>query len=1111
MTESGSRVAPERWARPSRAVVHVFLSSPGDCATLRDALCAAIARVDQDPRVVRAGIAFRAVRWEDFPGGMPEGGSAQGRIDALLERYDLKRYEIYLGLMKDRIGTPTPDAPSGTVAELRAAETGSRRGSPSEIWFYFVGATADSKVTEFRAALDAEKFLYHAVRDDAELLARVEVHLIRTAEHWNDLARRLRRAARRVHQSLPVLAAAAVLAALGWIGLYDLPTARALEAAGRRESADRLLERWQSERSRTLLFRDRARRAVAAGVERAIAQEGDLGLAKDQWQRWRTSEACDAKGLERAATELVQRLDRELEDAALFAPWESLIARYRAFAEPMGIARAPAPAALRALAARALFDLVPEGAIAPLEARAPDFVPLERRAVAAHAEALARREGSRVSSPALAPSLLFVRIDARLRDAATRAWREEPGFPRAAITAFVAHGEREAVIAWLDEHASPSSETYLWSDVMDGARQRRDALLSLALLDRILAGRLPAELDVFAFATEDVLGVTQDDPIAAAGVAKRCVELARSRAWPSPSLLEALVRQLDPAEMAAGDRAALRDHLEALALAPAGPFSGAQGAILAYLARDGDPEVGARLALHVDRAFARDPAEVSMDWLEALDAFGAPTVLDYALALAADARARSARAEAWQPAGAGDDCEEQTRYLTLLQRHPAAFDARHRAHVEALVLLRVRLRGPWSQFRLPGDFGVDREDFRRFAKLDRALGAALAGLPDAVLAELFRVPPAPDPAAEFDGRLDRWLYLLDVLATARRALPQEIVAPLVGSTPASDRFEVDRVLTTVALLGGDAARDAFAATATVRPAGWLRYVAYSGGLDTIRALLPRAGVTTGAQVERFVEVLEQLDESDQRDLFPPLRAGLGGEPLLLAHLLPSASRLGMSDAGLLEAAELLLSQPFAAEPANLGTALGYLDAIDPERCIEALGRPSVRGALQALSPFHFAAVLAEIDWSQHRPLPRLAFDLGRERPLLSARAIPEEFEADPRAFELRVGPALVGSELQSAIARFGGDEAVPWLLDLANDASLGPEVDVPDPAAALRAYALWLAALALERGAAAPAGLLEDARLLEGLASTDAALRRAAAALVLALVARGGAEPRGTR
>jgi len=85
------------------------------------------------------GLVLQVIRWENdaFPG---YGMDAQALINEQIAA--MEKYALFIGIIWNRLGTPTPRAESGTVEEFeRAAQARAQSGQP-EIWFYFRQAAA---------------------------------------------------------------------------------------------------------------------------------------------------------------------------------------------------------------------------------------------------------------------------------------------------------------------------------------------------------------------------------------------------------------------------------------------------------------------------------------------------------------------------------------------------------------------------------------------------------------------------------------------------------------------------------------------------------------------------------------------------------------------------------------------------------------------------------------------------------------------------------------------------------------------------------------------------------------------------------------------------------
>ena len=122
--------------------VRVFVSSPGDCTKERDLVDKAITRINTTERD-RRGFFLRSFRWERDV--TPQiGVPAQKRIDASTPDYD-----VYLGILSHRFGTPTEGYGSGTEKEFQDALGRFRhRGKPWILFFFNKQAPAPSVGSE---------------------------------------------------------------------------------------------------------------------------------------------------------------------------------------------------------------------------------------------------------------------------------------------------------------------------------------------------------------------------------------------------------------------------------------------------------------------------------------------------------------------------------------------------------------------------------------------------------------------------------------------------------------------------------------------------------------------------------------------------------------------------------------------------------------------------------------------------------------------------------------------------------------------------------------------------------------------------------------------------
>ncbi len=122
----------------------VFLASPGDVPKERDIVREVIDELNHAVAPAK-DIVLQVVSWENdtFPG---YGMDAQALINAQIAK--MAKYSLLVGIMWNRLGTPTPRAASGTVEEFeRAVAARTQHGQP-DIWFYFRQAKAQLDTVE---------------------------------------------------------------------------------------------------------------------------------------------------------------------------------------------------------------------------------------------------------------------------------------------------------------------------------------------------------------------------------------------------------------------------------------------------------------------------------------------------------------------------------------------------------------------------------------------------------------------------------------------------------------------------------------------------------------------------------------------------------------------------------------------------------------------------------------------------------------------------------------------------------------------------------------------------------------------------------------------------
>jgi hypothetical protein len=138
-----------RLSRASPRIVNVIAVSPGDVAPERKRLATVIDELNRG-LAPALGLVLKLWRWETdaSPGLHLEG--PQGLIDEEMCVHDA---HVVVGVFWNRLGTPVPDAESGTAHELRRAwELWKNDGRP-QVFIYFCERRARLKTTAAAAQL----------------------------------------------------------------------------------------------------------------------------------------------------------------------------------------------------------------------------------------------------------------------------------------------------------------------------------------------------------------------------------------------------------------------------------------------------------------------------------------------------------------------------------------------------------------------------------------------------------------------------------------------------------------------------------------------------------------------------------------------------------------------------------------------------------------------------------------------------------------------------------------------------------------------------------------------------------------------------------------------
>lgn len=138
---------------PQVEELKIFLASPSDVARERKYVVEIIEEINNTVAPSKR-VRLRVVSSDHtFPG---YGEDGQAVLNAQIGK--MKEYELFLGIMWNRVGTPTPRAVSGTIEEFNRATNSFKRNGKPDIWFYFRKWTAQLDTTEKKEQAKVKTF-----------------------------------------------------------------------------------------------------------------------------------------------------------------------------------------------------------------------------------------------------------------------------------------------------------------------------------------------------------------------------------------------------------------------------------------------------------------------------------------------------------------------------------------------------------------------------------------------------------------------------------------------------------------------------------------------------------------------------------------------------------------------------------------------------------------------------------------------------------------------------------------------------------------------------------------------------------------------------------------
>ena len=175
----------------STVVIQVFVASPSDLGPEREALELLVAELNRTWSKT-LGVMLELVRWEKDV--RPTVGSDP---QDLINSQIANDYDVFIGMLWGRFGTPTPRAASGTHEEfLYAMDRRRREMDKPDVMVYFKDAPlAPSSidpnqlrlVQDFRASLPSKGVLYSTFEDETSFQTSLRAHLSSLALKFADL------------------------------------------------------------------------------------------------------------------------------------------------------------------------------------------------------------------------------------------------------------------------------------------------------------------------------------------------------------------------------------------------------------------------------------------------------------------------------------------------------------------------------------------------------------------------------------------------------------------------------------------------------------------------------------------------------------------------------------------------------------------------------------------------------------------------------------------------------------------------------------------------------------------------------------------------------------
>lgn len=171
-------------------IIRVFVASPGDVKQEREILEEIIKELN-DSWSESLGLFFQLIKWETH--SYPDVGTDP---QSVINNQIGDDYEVFIGILWSRFGTPTPRAESGTIEEFERAYSRYEENPDNiKVMFYFkdqpvppskIDPTQLSKIIEFKNKLGELGTLHWSFDNTEEFSKYLRMHLSRQMQYWKD-------------------------------------------------------------------------------------------------------------------------------------------------------------------------------------------------------------------------------------------------------------------------------------------------------------------------------------------------------------------------------------------------------------------------------------------------------------------------------------------------------------------------------------------------------------------------------------------------------------------------------------------------------------------------------------------------------------------------------------------------------------------------------------------------------------------------------------------------------------------------------------------------------------------------------------------------------------